>query len=137
MTTSEVLLKLIRACVDDGRTLRHEAKFVDGARAEALARLVAEREEFAMHLERLAKRELPHDGSFSELAREVERDVWVAAAGRNVGDAIASCRRSRARTEAVYDEALATTWPDEIQRVLAAQRCRLQKEADELNQLQF
>ncbi len=137
MTTSEVLRNLIRACVDDGRTLRHESKFVDGARAEALARLVGEREEFVMDLERLAKREQPHDGSFSELSREAERDVWVAAAGRNIGDAIASCRHSRARTEALYDQALEASWPDEIQRVLAAQRRRLHEEADELNKLQF
>jgi hypothetical protein len=110
---------------------------VDGARAEALARLVSEREEFVMDLERLAKREQPHDGSFSELSREAERHVWVAAAGRNIGDAIASCRHSRARTEALYDQALEASWPDEIQRVLAAQRRRLHEEADELNRLQF
>jgi hypothetical protein len=137
MTTSDVLRKLIRACVDDGRTLRHESKFVGAAQAEALARLVREREQFATDLERLAKREQPHDGSWSELSREVERDVWVAAAGRNSGDAITSCRHSRARTEALYDEALQASWPGEIQHVLAEQRRRLHEEADELNKLQF
>ena len=44
--------------------LRHESKFVDKARAEVLARLVCERGRFAMDLERLAKREQPHDGSW-------------------------------------------------------------------------
>lgn len=137
MTTSDVLRKLIRACVDDGRTLRHESKFVSDEHAQALARLVGERERFVMDLERFAKREQPHDGSWSELSREAERDVWVAAAGRNIGDAIAICRHSRARTEALYDEALEASWPDEIQGVLAAQRRRLHEEADELNKLQL
>jgi hypothetical protein len=137
MATSGVLRKLIRACVDDGRTLRNESRFVDPGRLEVLTRLASEREQFATDLERLAKREQPHDGSWIELTREVERDAWVAAAGGNNGDAIASCRRSRARTEAVYDEALQGSWPDEIQRVLAAQRRRLREEADELNRLQF
>ena len=137
MTTSYALRRLIRACVDDGRTLRHESKLVDQVRAEALMRLAGEREQFVTDLERLAGREQPHDGSWSELSREVRRNVWVAAAGRNSGDAIASCRHSRARTEAVYDEALQTPWSDEIQRVLAAQRRRLHDEAEELIQLQF
>jgi hypothetical protein len=137
MTTSDILRKLIRACVDDGHTLRHEAKFVDPGRVEALTRLARERDQFVADLERLANREQPHDGSWSELSREAERNVWVAAAGRNSGDAITSCRHSRARTKALYDEALQASWPDEIQRVLAAQQRRLHEEADELNKLQF
>jgi hypothetical protein len=137
MTTSDVLRRLIRACVDDGHTLRHESKLVDQVRAEALTRLAGEREQFVMELERLAKCEQPHGGSWGELSREARRNLWVAAAGRNSGDAISSCRHSRARTEAVYDEALQASWPDEIQRVLAAQRRRLHDEADELIQLQF
>jgi hypothetical protein len=137
MKTSQVLRKLIRACVDDERTLLHERKFVDAERGEALTRLAREREQFVADLERLAGRRQPHDGSWRELSREVERGVWVAAAGRNVGDAIASCRHSRARTEALYDEALQASWPDEIQCLLAAQRGRLHDEADQLNKLQF
>jgi hypothetical protein len=131
------LRKLIRACVDDGRMLRHESKFVDAPRAEALTRLARERDQFVAVLEGLAQSKQAHDGSWRELSREVERDVWVAAAGRNNGDAIASCRHSRARTEALYDKALQTSWPDEIQRVLTAQQRILQDEADELNKLQF
>jgi hypothetical protein len=137
MEISDALQKLIRACVDDGRTLRHECRFVDAGRAETLMRLAREREQFVMNLERLAKRERPHDGSWSELAREAERDVWVAAGGRNSGDAITSCRRSQARTEAVYEEVLQASWPEEIQRVLADQRRRLRDETDELVRLQF
>jgi hypothetical protein len=137
MTTSDALRRLIRACIDDGRTLRHESRLVDEVRAEALTRLAGEREQFVTDLERLARCVQPHDGSWGELSREARRSVWVAAAGRNSGDAITSCRHSRARTEAVYDQALQASWPDEIQRVLAAQRRRLHDEADELIQLQF
>lgn len=137
MTTSDGLRRLIRACVDDGRTLRHESKFVDQVRAEVLMRLAGERGQFVTELERLAECEQPHDGSWGELSREARRNVWVAAAGRNSGDAITSCRHSRARTEAVYDDLLQASWPAEIQRVLAAQRRRLHDEADELIQLQF
>lgn len=137
MTVSDVLRKLIRACVDDECTLRHESTLVDAGRAEALTRLARERERFVGDLERLAECAQPHYGSWSELSREAKRNVWVAAAGRNSGDAIASCRRSRARTEARYDEALQSPWPDEVQRVLAAQRRRLHDETDELARIQF
>jgi hypothetical protein len=67
----------------------------------------------------------------------VRRDVWVAAAGRNNGDAITSCRRSRARAEARYEEVLRASWPDEVRHLLADQRRRLGEEADELSKLQF
>jgi hypothetical protein len=137
MTTARVLRKLIRACVDDSRTLRHESKLVDPGRVEALGRLASEREQFATDLGRLAKCEQPDDGSWAELSREVGRDVWVAAAGRNSGDAVASCLRSRARTEAIYDGALRTSWPDEVQRVLVDQRRRLHGNAEELTRLRF
>jgi hypothetical protein len=137
MTATDVLGKLIRACVDDGRTLRHESKFVDARRAGPLTRLAVEREQFVADLERLAARKQPHDGSWRARSREVERDIWVAIAGRNSGDAVRSCRHSQARTEAAYDEALKASWPDETQRVLAAQRSCLLDEVDELNKLQF
>jgi len=137
MKTSNPLQKLIRACVDDERTLRHESRFVDAKRAEALTRLASEREQFVAELERLGGGVATHDGSWTELSREAGRDVWVAAAGRNVSDAITSCRHSRARTEALYEEALQAPWPAETMRVLEAQRRRLHDESDELNQLEF
>ncbi len=137
MTTSDVLRRLIRACVDDGRTLRHESKLVDEVRAETLTRMAGEREQFVTDLERVAHCEQPHDGSWRQLSREARRNVWVAAAGLNSGDAITSCRHSRTRTEAAYEEAQQAPWPDEVQRVLAAQRRRLHDEADELIHLQF
>jgi hypothetical protein len=135
MATSDVLRRLIRACIDDWRTLGHESQFVDAARAETLTQLAREREQFVSDLERLAECQQPHDGSWSELVREAERNIWVSAAGRNIGDAITSCRHSRARTEALYDEALQSSWPDEMQRVLTAQRRRIHDEADDLNKL--
>jgi hypothetical protein len=137
MTTSDILRKLIRACVDDECTLRHESTLVDAGRAEPLTRLASERGQFVAALERLAECEQPHDGSWSELSREAKRNVWVAAAGRNSGDAITSCRRSRARTEVRYDEALRSSLPVETQHVLAAQRRRIHDEADELARIQF
>jgi hypothetical protein len=137
MNTTDILRRLISACVDDECTLRHEFKFVDGACAEALSRLAHEREQFVEDLERLGGSQQAHDGSWSELAREAARNMMVAAAGRNKGDAVATCRHSRARTEAIYDEALQATWPTDTRRLIEAQRERLQAEALELNRLQF
>jgi hypothetical protein len=137
MKTSNAIRKLIRACVDDERTLRHECKFVDAGRAETLTRLACERGQFVADLERLGEGAQSHKRSWAELSREVARDIWVAAAGRNNGDAISTCRHSRARTEAHYDEALQRFWPDEVLRVLEAQRRRLLDDADVLTKLQF
>jgi hypothetical protein len=136
MKTDDVLGKLIRGCVDDECTLRHEFRLVDGRCAEALARLAHEREQFVEQLERLGGSQQPHEGSWAELSREARRSLWVTAAGRNNGDAIATCRHSRARTEALYDEALQAPWPEDTRRVIEAQRQRLHDEAVELDQLQ-
>lgn len=137
MAATNIVRKIIRGCVDDARTLRHESKLVDPVRSEALRRLARERDQFVADLERLAQCKEPHDGSWIELSRELERNIWVAAAGRNNGDAIASCRHSRARTEALYEAVLQASLPDEIHCVLLAQRRRLHDEADELIHLQF
>jgi hypothetical protein len=136
MKTSHVIHKLIRACVDDERTLRNESRFVDPTRAATLMQLAAEREHFVADLERFEGAPASRVGSMAELSREAGRDVWVAAAGRNSGDAIASCRHSRARTEAVYERALEEYLPDEILDVLTEQRGRLHDEIAVLDQLQ-
>jgi hypothetical protein len=136
MNPSNVLRQLIRACVDEERTLLHECKFVDAARGSTLTRMAREREQFVADLQR-------HDtsgsrrpnGSWVELVREAGRNAWVAAAGPNSGDAIATCRHARARTEAVYVEAMHESWPEEVGRLLAGQWRRLNDEATELNQL--
>ncbi len=138
MRTARILRKLIRACVDDECTLRHESKFVDASRAVALGRLASERARFVEDLERLEGGAASRpNASWAELLSKARRNVWVAAAGPNNGDAIASCRHSRVRTEARYDEAMQAALPEEIRRVLAAQRSRLHEEADELNRLRI
>lgn len=137
MSTPDLLRKLIAACVDDARTLLHESKFVDASRAEILTRLAKEREGFVTELERLGVPGQRHDGSWSELLREAGRTTEVAAAGRNSGDAVATCRHSRTRTESHYDEAVEAVCPDEVRCVIEAQRRRLHDEAEELDRLQF
>ncbi len=138
MKTSKILRELIRACVDDERTLQHERTFTDAGRAEPLTRLAHERTQFIEELEGFGEPAQNRPiGSWAEFFRELGRDVWVAAAGRNNGDAIATCRRSRARTEARYDGAMQRPLPDDVRNVLATQRLRLQDEADALNRLQF
>jgi len=136
--TSTALGKLIRACVDDERTLHHERNFVDAGRAGILLRLAREREQFVEDLERVGGRvQRRPSGSSVELLREAGRTLFVAAAGRNHGDAVASCRHSHARTEARYDRAMLKPWPDPVARLLAAQVSLLREGTDELNQLQF
>jgi hypothetical protein len=135
--TLRALRKLIRACVDDERTLLHERKFVDPGCAQALTRLAREREQFVMDLERMGRCQELHDGSWAELSREVRRDLWVIAGGRNRGDAITSCRHSLSRTEARYDDVLRSVWPEEMRRVLEIQRRCLREETPELIKLGF
>jgi hypothetical protein len=138
MKSSDVLLKLICACVDDERTLHHERRFVDPERAGTLDGLARERQQFVTDLEPfVGPGKFRWDGSWAELLRETGRNVQVAAAGRNSGDAVATCRHSRSRTEACYDDALRRQWPPEIRGVLEAQLRRLQNETDLLNRLQF
>jgi hypothetical protein len=138
MDTSTILRKLIRACVDDECTLRHESSFVDPARAHAIAELVREREQFIEELERFGLQGTRRPtGSWTELLSEAGRNVWVVAAGRNNTDAIATCEHSRARTERRYEDAMQEALPDPIRDVLEAHFTRLHQEADELNQLRF
>ncbi len=138
MKPPELLRKLIRACVDDERTLQHERRFVDAGRAETFTRLARERSQFVEELERLGGRAPSRpNGSWAELLREAGREVWVAAAGRNNGDAVAACRHSRARTQARYDSAMQGSLPDEIRRALGEQLRRIRAEAHELIRLQF
>jgi hypothetical protein len=135
---AQLLRKLMRACVDDERTLRHEHGFVDGERGTVLARLARERRQFVLDLEALAapgQSEL--SGSWGELMREVGRNLQVAAAGKNGSDAIATCRHSRRRTEDCYDRALRRPCSDEMSRVLESHRARLHEEADALRRIQF
>lgn len=88
MKSSDVLLKLICACVDDERTLKHELKFVDAGRAGTLEGLARERQSFVANLEPLVgPGKFQWDGSWAELLREAGRNAEVAAAGRNSPEA--------------------------------------------------
>lgn len=137
MKTSSVLRNLIRACVDDERTLQHERTFVDSGRRAPLARMARDRQQFVLDLSALADPgQSGPGGSWGELLRELGRNLQVAAAGPNHGDAIATCRHSRQRTETCYDRALQRSWPAAMQRVIEFQRGRLHADADELNRLQ-
>ena len=132
------LQKLIRACIDDERMLQHESKLVDARRAGPLQKLARERAQFAADLGRFESRAPQRPpGSWAELLREAGRSVFVFTFGRNTGDSIASCRRSRARTEKRYEKALEERWSGEARHVLTTQRLRLHAEADALVHLQF
>lgn len=125
----------MRACVDDKRILEHESKLSNERCAPTLERLAREREQFISALERAGS---PRpQASWMELLRETSRDVWVSASGRNTGDAVATCRHSRARTEQSYDDAMEESWPTEMRLLLEAQRTRIHDEAAELNRIQF
>jgi hypothetical protein len=136
MNSTDALRKLIRACVDDERTLRHESTVVGATRADTLTRLASQRRKFVTDLEEIQEHEEPHDGSWRELSREAARDVWVAAAGRNEGDAIAACRHSSTRTAAVYEEAMQMPWRGETLRLLSAQQRALKDDAELLDHLE-
>jgi hypothetical protein len=137
MKTPSLLGTVIRACVDDERTLQSERRFVDDGRAATLKRLAAERGRFVTDLAQLAQSARPRQSSWAELLREGVRGVWVIAAGRNSGDAIASCRRSLARTEDRYDKAMLGPLPLAVRSVLALQRSRLRETEGELNRIRF
>ncbi len=138
MKTPSLLGTVIRACVDDERTLQSERRFVDDGRAATLTRLATERGRFVTDLAQLTQSaRLPRSSSWAELLREGVRGVWVMAAGRNSGDAIASCRRSLARTEDRYDKALQEPLPLAVRSVLALQRSRLRETEGELNRIRF
>ena len=51
--------------------------------------------------------------------------------------AIAECRRSRDRTEAMYDKAVNLPWPGQVLPTLIEQRDRIRHEREELIALQF
>jgi hypothetical protein len=133
-----LLRSLIRACVDDERTLQHERRFVDMGRSGTLARLARERRQFVVELEHLAQPgQAGSGGSWGELLREAGRSLRVVATGPNSGDAVTACQQSRSRTEACYDRALQGSWPVESREILEAQQGILHAEATELSRLSF
>ena len=129
---------LIRACVDDERTLHHECGFVDDHRRVVLSRLAAERTRFAEQLRQLAGTEgADTTSSWRELMREVRRSIRVVAGGPNNSDSVSACRRSRDRTEAVYERVLDLPWPKQALSTLLEQRDRIHDERKDLIAIQF
>lgn len=137
MNDESTIRGLIRACVDDQRTLLHESKLVGTPLGATLGKFAHERDLFLTDLEQLAKAARRPSGSLAEHVREAAREIWVLGCGPNHGDAIAVCRHSRARTQARYEEALRRDWPSGARSMLAEQNRRLEAEADELRDLQF
>src|SRR5579859_7693589 len=91
------LVGLIHACTDDGCTLRRESRFVGELTRPVLLAAAQERARFADALGIAAGRHhvrIRRGGSWSELLRELVRNVAVVAGGPNRGDAIRACRRS-------------------------------------------
>jgi hypothetical protein len=134
------LERLIGACIDDERTLRHESRFVGPGRRAELLRLAFERQQFADELRILSEGRRGGSragGSFWERLREFARSLRVVAGGPNSGDAIAACRRSGDRTEAHYARAIAWTWSEHVVPTLLAQRSRMREQHDELLAMQF
>src|SRR5258708_18855715 len=97
MRNSQGLQRLIVGCLDDERTLQYESGLVDPNRNVVLSRLANERARFADRLRTLGEPGARATGSWLGGLRELFRGAWVIAAGRNSGDSIAECRRSRDR----------------------------------------
>lgn len=136
MNQENTIRGLIRACVDDQRTLLHEATLVGAGLGARLGQLAHDRGLFLTDLEHLAPESRARPGgSVAEHVREAARDLWVLGCGRNHGDALAVCRHSRARTQARYEEALRHTWPSHIAWLLGEQSRLLEAEAQELAQI--
>jgi biotin-(acetyl-CoA carboxylase) ligase len=134
MRTSPAVAKVIQSCLDDERTLLQESHRVDPQREAVLVRLADERRRFAEELERFngqTSRE-----SWSSLAREVGRSVWMQLGAHNAGDAVAACRRSQHRTAIRYEKVLALELPPALRVALQNQRERVDDAGDELAKLE-
>jgi hypothetical protein len=137
MRNSKGLQRLIVGCLDDERALDYESGLVDHDRQVVLSRLADERAKFADRLRTLGEPGARATGSWRRRLRELLRGVRVLAGGRNNGDSIAECRRSRDRTEALYDQAVKLQWLPPILPTLFEQRDRIRRSRGELLALQF
>jgi hypothetical protein len=131
MPTSKAIANVTQSLLDDERTLLQESARVDAPRRAVLVRLANERRRFAEELERFngqGSRE-----SWGALARELGRDVRAHVNDKNdIAVAIASCRRSRDRTEEQYASALRLDLPSGVRAALTAQRKQLEAAEAEL-----
>ncbi len=138
MHSSTVIAKVIESCLEDERTLVRERKLVDAQKRAVLTRLADDRRRFSEELGRLnGPSPWGGRGSWSALLRELGSDLWVRAAGRNAGDAIAACRRSQHRTDACYEKALELEWPSELKAALSAQHERVHAARHELAAIEY
>ena len=120
--------KLIRACVDDERALRRGARNVGAGPRQKLERLASEREQFVDELRTVGTTLSGRPratGSWSGFARAITERGWAFAAGPNAGDAIAACRRSQHRTEALFAVALESSWTTGVRAALVEQHRRI------------
>ncbi len=139
MRVTNALRQLIRTGSDSERTLRSESRRVDASRARVLVR-IADDCGTSVELLRAAQVGPRRDrvsGSWLELLRELARGALVMAGGPNGGDAVASCRRSMRRVEALYDRAVALHWPEETLALLIEQRRSVQQASADLTAIRF
>jgi uncharacterized protein (TIGR02284 family) len=135
MQVRSAIAKVIRACLDDERTLVQRSKLVDAERSELLIRMADERRRFAEELEQFngqGSRE-----SWGTVARELESNLWARVVGRNTGDAVAACRRSQRRTEARYDQVLKLVLPTEVRAALMIQYKHVRAARNELTKVEY
>jgi hypothetical protein len=140
MRKSNALRKLIDSSRDNERLLRYESGFVDSSRRPTLRRLAAECGATVDQLQSVHRRRRRRggvSGSWRELLREFRRNLRVAVGGRNSGDAVAACRRSMSRAEALFDRALALPFPEGTVALLLDRRNRIRLAHAELVAIQF
>jgi uncharacterized protein (TIGR02284 family) len=139
MRSSNVLQTLIESSRDNERMLRHESGFVDTSRRATLTRLADERETTVEQLQAVHRsgRRGGVSGSWIELLRELRRSLRVALGGRNSGDAVAACRHSMNRAEALYDRAVRLPLSKEMLDLILQQRNRVRHANVELMAIQF
>ena len=144
MKLSSAVRLLIRACANDVNALRHELGNVDAGRRAVLSRLIGERTAFIDELRR-ARGDIARSGGYShpklmtwsEWWRENVRGLKVLAGGLHTGDAVAECRHSRDRTEAVYLRESHLSWGQGMRELLGAHLKSLKGVDAELLGIQF
>jgi hypothetical protein len=138
MRTSNAITKIIESCLDDERTLVQQGKLVGAEKSAVLARLADERRRFSKELERLTRPVTRgHTGSWYAIASELVQDVWIRLWGFNVGDAVATCRRSQRRIDSRYERALELEWPMDLRATLEAQHERIHAARRALAMLEY
>jgi hypothetical protein len=139
MRRFNAIQRLIDSSRSSERVLRHESGFVDGSRRSTLIRLADERRAAVEQLRSVrSRRRFRRAGvSWFALARELWRNLHVALGGRNSGDAVAACRHSMNRAEALYDRALVLGLTETTVALLLQQRNRVRHANVELTAIQF